>query len=74
MTAFDRFETRLPELMTELADPGYPDYVTDMLRQTARTRQRPAWSAPERWLPVSAFARTFQPVNFCRGAASPSPA
>lgn len=64
MTAFDRFETRLPELMTELAQPTTPDYVTDMLRQTARTRQRPAWSALERWLPMGAVARTLLPVRY----------
>lgn len=64
MTAFDRFETRLPELLTELAESTTPDYVTDLLRQAAHTRQRPAWSAFERWLPMGAIARTFQPVRF----------
>ena len=64
MTAFDRFETRLPELLTELAEPNTPDYVTDMLRLAARTRQRPAWSAPERWFPMGTLARTLQPVRF----------
>ena len=42
MTAFDRFEQDLPELMTELAAARVPDYLDDMLRQSARTRQRPA--------------------------------
>jgi Tol biopolymer transport system component len=63
MTAFDRFETRLPDLMTELAQASSPDYVADLLRQTARTRQRPAWSALERWLPMGAIARTLLPVR-----------
>ena len=43
MTAFDRIEPRIPELMDELAPAQVPDYFDDMLRQTARTRQRPAW-------------------------------
>ena len=30
-----------------------PDYRDDIVRQTARMRQRPAWTFPERWLPVS---------------------
>ena len=52
MTAFDRVEPRIPELMNELAPATVPDYVDDLLRQTARTRQRPAWTFPERWLPM----------------------
>jgi Tol biopolymer transport system component len=30
-----------------------PDYRDDIVRQTAHMRQRPAWTIPERWLPVS---------------------
>jgi TolB protein len=58
MTAFDRIERRMPELFDELGAAGVPDYFDDMLRQTARTRQRPAWSALERWLPMGEIART----------------
>ena len=58
MTAFDRFEQDLPELMTELAAARVPDYLDDMLRQSARTRQRPRWSALERWIPMGVIART----------------
>jgi Tol biopolymer transport system component len=53
MTAFDRFERSIPELMTELAPLGAPDYVDDLLQRTAATRQRPAWSALERWIPMA---------------------
>jgi len=53
MTAFDRFERSIPELMTELAPLGAPDYVNDLLQRTAATRQRPAWSALERWIPMA---------------------
>ena len=57
MTAFDRIERRLPELIDELAAATIPDYFDDMLRQTARARQRPAWSGLERWLPMGVIAR-----------------
>lgn len=57
MTSFDRFERKIPELMTELAPEQVPDYLDDMLRLTAGSRQRPAWSALERWLPMGAIAR-----------------
>jgi Tol biopolymer transport system component len=57
MTSFDRIETRMPQLMDELAPARVPDYFDDMLRQSARTRQRPAWSSLERWLPMGVIAR-----------------
>jgi Tol biopolymer transport system component len=57
MTAFDRIERRLPELIDELAAAGVPDYFDDMLQQTAQARQRPAWSSLERWLPMGVIAR-----------------
>ncbi len=57
MTAFDRIERRLPELLDELAPASLPDYFDDMLQAAARSRQRPAWSAPERWLPMGVIAR-----------------
>lgn len=58
MTTFERFEREIPRLMDELSPPQLPDYFDDMLRQTARTAQRPAWSALERWLPMGVIART----------------
>jgi WD40 repeat protein len=57
MTTFERFEREIPELMTELAPVRLPDYFDDMLGQTARMRQRPAWSVLERWLPMGVLAR-----------------
>jgi hypothetical protein len=57
MTAFDRIEPRLPALMAELAPASVPDYFDDMLRQTRRTRQRPAWASLERWLPMDVVTR-----------------
>ncbi len=52
MTDLERLEPRLPELLADLATARVPDYFDDMLLATARTRQRPAWSSLERWLPM----------------------
>jgi dipeptidyl aminopeptidase/acylaminoacyl peptidase len=57
MTTFERFEREIPGLMDEIASPRVPDYLDDMLRQTGRTRQRPAWASLERWLPMDVVAR-----------------
>jgi Tol biopolymer transport system component len=54
---FDRIERRMPYLITELASPGVPDYVDDLLAQSAATRQRPRWTFLERWFPMGALAR-----------------
>ena len=58
MTTFERFERAIPELMDDLAPARVPDYVDDMLQATAQVRQRPAWSLPERWLPMGVLAQT----------------
>ena len=53
MTQFDRFERELPAgAATTSPVPRTPDYLTDILGRTARTRQRPAWASLERWLPM----------------------
>jgi hypothetical protein len=52
MTPIDSFERHLPSALTDLAAPYTPDYLTDILGQTAATRQRPAWASFERWLPM----------------------
>jgi hypothetical protein len=51
MTA-DRLERQLPDLLTEISLPSVPDYIDDTLSLTARSRQRPGWTFPERWLPM----------------------
>jgi hypothetical protein len=56
MTSDRRFEQELPGLLDQLAYGPLPDYRDDIVRQTARTRQRPAWMHPERWLPVTSFS------------------
>lgn len=60
MTAMDRFERILPAALTDLADPRTPDYLADVLGQTAGTRQRHAWASLERWLPMTAITATRQ--------------
>lgn len=55
MTTFDRFdpfERRISEAIDEVAAARLPVYLDDVLRQTARTPQRPRWTFPERWLPM----------------------
>jgi WD40-like Beta Propeller Repeat len=52
MTSPRRFESDLPALLADLYLAGTPTYRDDLLRQTARVRQRPAWTFPERWLPM----------------------
>jgi hypothetical protein len=51
-TPIDPFERRLPQTFTDLAAARTPDYLIDILGQTARTRQRPAWASPGRWNPM----------------------
>ena len=52
MTTFDRIDAALPELIDELAAPTRPRLLRRHAPATAATRQRPAWSALERWLPM----------------------
>jgi WD40 repeat protein len=56
-TQFERIEGHLPELLSELGAARVPDYFDDLLQQTGRARQRPAWSSLERWLPMGVVAR-----------------
>jgi Tol biopolymer transport system component len=52
----ERFENALPDLLLDLyLRPDVP-YRDDLLRQTAATSQRPAWTFPERWLPMADIA------------------
>ena len=52
----DRFERELPGLFDELATARTPDYLDDVVQRSERMRQRPAWTFPERWLPMSAIS------------------
>lgn len=57
MTSARRFEQDLPALLDDLYVAGTPDYRDDLVRQTAALRQRPAWTFPERWLPMDLATR-----------------
>lgn len=50
MTAEQRLERDLPQILGDLAIAPYPDYIDDVLATTAQRRQRPAWAFPERWI------------------------
>lgn len=47
-----RFEQELPALLDDLYLGPMPTYRDHILQQTVRSRQRPAWLIPERWLPM----------------------
>jgi len=60
MTTEGRLTRDLPEILGDLATGPYPDYIDDVLATSATIRQRPAWTFPERWLPMVDLVR--QPV------------
>jgi len=69
MTSFDRFdpfEQRISSAIDEIAAGGRPDYLDDVLRQTARTSQRPRWSFPGSWLPAGIRASRQGPLRRAR--------
>ncbi len=57
MSPTDRPTRSLPDLLAEIAPPRVPDYFDDMLKATAGTRQRPAWTSLEWLLPMQVSAR-----------------
>lgn len=56
MTAHDRFDRSFSDLLLDLADPQDPDYIDDVLARAVARPQRPAWTFPERWLPMGVLA------------------
>jgi Tol biopolymer transport system component len=56
MTQPDRFEGRLPDGLADLAAAQVPSYLDDILAESRRLRQRPRWTFPERWLPMTTIA------------------
>ncbi len=50
-----------PEHLTaafdEIGGSPRPDYLDDIVTQSRRTRQRPAWTFLERWLPMTIALR-----------------
>jgi Tol biopolymer transport system component len=61
MTTNDRLDRVMSSWLHEDADFRMPDHLDEVLQVTRVTRQRPAWSSLERWLPVDT---TFRPRLF----------
>ena len=64
MTTPSRIERNLPGILGDLSAAPTPDYLDDVFARTSRTRQRPGWTFPERWIPMAdiARARAFAPA------------
>ena len=52
MTTQQRFERELPALLEDLYLGPTPDYRHEVLAVAVRSRQRPSWTFPGRWLPM----------------------
>jgi Tol biopolymer transport system component len=61
MTAPQRLEQDLPRLLAQLADGSRPDYRDSLVRAVGRTRQRPAWTFPGRWLAMDLVTERVAP-------------
>jgi Tol biopolymer transport system component len=48
---------RISAALHEVGGAARPAYLEDIVAQAQRTRQRPAWTFPERWLPMSIAVR-----------------
>jgi Tol biopolymer transport system component len=57
MTTNDAFERTLSAWLHEDGEHHVPDHLAEVLQRTAATRQRPAWSSLERWLPMDTTLR-----------------
>jgi Tol biopolymer transport system component len=64
MTSERRFEQDLPDLLAQVGLGPTPDYRDFVVQQTARMSQRPAWTFPERWLPMTALTQAVAPPRF----------
>jgi Tol biopolymer transport system component len=65
MNRADQLERELTAWLHETAAPRTPDFMDDVLRQTAARGQRPGWTFPERWIPMSVITlarRTLSPI------------
>ena len=58
------FDRRLSTWLERDAPGRVPDHLAEVLVATRATRQRPAWSSLERWLPVDL---TLKPIPFLPG-------
>ncbi len=62
MTTEARFERQLPAILEDLYLGPSPDYRDEVLATAVRTRQRPAWTFPGRWLPMADITTRTLPV------------
>ena len=62
MNRSENLERDLALWFSDTASPRVPDFTDDILWLTARTRQRPPWSFPGRWLPPGVTMRARQIV------------
>ena len=63
MTLNDGFDRTVSTWLDHQAGRGAPEYLGEILARTTRTRQRPAWSSLERWLPVQmTFSGRLAPI------------
>jgi Tol biopolymer transport system component len=53
MNRHDALERELTAWFFETAVPRTPDFTTEIVELTATVRQRPRWTFPERWLPMT---------------------
>ncbi len=60
MSRHDMLERELTVWFADVASPRVPDYLTDIVQSTAGQRQRPRWTFPGRWLPMTLV--TLHPV------------
>lgn len=58
MTTPTRLERNLTGILDDLSAGPTPDYLDDLFVRTGRMRQRPAWTFPERWLPMTDITRS----------------
>ena len=57
MTLNDGFDRTVSDWLADQAGHGSPAYLDEVLVRTTRTRQRPWWTSPERWLPMDLTAQ-----------------
>ena len=62
MTARDDFDRHLSAWLDATAPQREPEHLLEtVLARTARTRRRPAWRIPERWIPLSVTTSMARP-------------
>jgi Tol biopolymer transport system component len=64
MTSRDDLDRSLAAWLSDRAPMSEPEHLLgQVLARTARTRRRPAWRIPERWIPMSAITTRAAPAS-----------